>query len=377
MKRPLLAALCALVLTPTIAAACGMLAEPQLVSNGPAEFAAQTVLVHRRADAVQTHVRLTVAPGAEQFSWILPTPAGATLALGDNALFDALQVFAAPRVFITRDSSGGGGCSDASRGADDGAGIDRVVVGQLGEYDYAIISSGDAAAVAAWLSDNDYQVPSGAAEALQPYADAGLDFIGVKLARITEGGTDRLTPLVISSPDDSTALPVYPLGLSAVSTGRVLPVVVYVIGPRRARVEGVAERTVVDVADALGASAFYTYPDAVDGLTAEQGEALFVTEAVIEDWGDAAPAPLNTLYEEGAILTRLHARLAPEQVTDLRLGWHPEGRALVSPVQNRFIGSTNDGCRAAGGAQGVSVLLMLALLGVLRRRRSSGVNLLG
>lgn len=372
--RPALTALTAFtaLAAPAAALACGGVFPP-IESTSGAAFEAQTVLIHRRSDAVDLHVRMTVAPGDPTFSWILPAPRGAELSLGDDALFDALDAISRPVVTITRDTSGGL-CGAADAGGGVGDRLDVIEVGRIGEYDYAIIASGDAAAAARWLTDNGFAVPDGAASAMQPYADAGMDFIGVRLARPGDDldGSTRPTPLVLTMADATGDLPRYPLGLSRVSAGPVLPVLVYVLGPARAAVQDAETATVVDIADRIRAQSYLEYADAIDEAQAEVDGPLWITDAVVLDPAEQDPALALGPAESHAVLTRLSARLPAERIADVALTWHPDATAAIDPYQSRHIGNDDDdSCRAAGGPVGPPWMVVL-LLGLTRLRRRRG-----
>lgn len=369
--RLVTAALAATLLCPAAALACGAVFSPTESSAG-ADFETQTVLVHRLADRVDLHVRMTVAPGAASFSWVLPAPPEAELRLGDDGLFETLDGMSRPFVDLEFVGSNGG-CSpgDGAVGSDPG-GVDVLETGRIGEYDYAIIGSADAAAAVTWLGDNGFAVPEGAEAAMQPYADGGMNFVGVRLARPADDldGSTRLTPLVLSVPDDGGDLPAYPLGMSALSTDRVLPVLVYVLGPRRAAVTGAEGSTVVEVADRILDQRYLEYPDAVDRMQEEATGPLWVTDAVIVDPAAAEPAIADLgPAASRAVLTRLYARLPVDRVSDAQLGWHPDGQAPVNPYQYRSWGDPDEGCIASGAPSAPPWLVLLVLGGWRLRRR--------
>lgn len=338
------------------ALACGGVFSP-IEAEAATAFETQTVLIHRTADRLDVHLRMTIAPGAERFSWVLPAPPDATLALGDDALFDALDAMTRPVITIENRSSGGG-CSEAASDGGRG-GVDVEEIGRIGEYDYAVIAAADASAAVAWLTDNGFAVPAGAAAAMQPYADAGLDFIGIRLAR-PDPDAVRPTPLVISTADTTGELPLYPLGMSRLSVAGMLPVLIYVLGPERAAVTSAESTTVVELADLIRSNRYLSYEDAIDFRQDEASGPLWVTDAVIINPDDPAITALG-----GAVLTRLSARLPEDRVQDAVLGWHPS-REPVDPLQHRTVGS-DESCAATGSHAPIWTLLLL--LGALRLRR--------
>jgi uncharacterized protein (TIGR03382 family) len=212
-------------------------------------------------------------------------------------------------------------------------------------------------------------VPTGAELAMQPYADAGLDFLGVRLARVRSDLTTDINPLVITNDDGTQALPAYPLALSRVSMGESLPVVLYVIAPSRVRVNGAVEYTVGDVADSIADFTFPTYNEAVLSLTGAADDLVFFTEAVLVDWTATAPNALARIAEEGSVLTRLYGLIPRTSLRDLQFEYHPTDDDAVSPAQRRTLGDDGEGGCQAGAVPGIGGFLALALVGLLRRRR--------
>lgn len=357
MNRLALLALLA-PLAPAAAHACGGVFGPDITA-AQLSFDTQTALIHRRPDRVDVHLRMTIAPGAETFSWVLPAPPDATLALGDDALFDTLDGLTRPVISIEH-VGGGGLCGSDTAGAGVPGDFQPEEIGRIGEYDYAIIATGDAAAAVTWLTDNGFAVPDGAAAAMQPYADAGMDFIGIRLAR-PDPEAVRPTPLIVSTPDTTGELPLYPLGMSRLSAGEVLPVVLYVLGPARAAVTNADASTVVELADLIALDRSLDYEEATDHLQRDTTEPLWITDAVVIDPEDPALQALDGRY-----LTRLSARLPPDRIRDVALAAHP-GTEPIDPDQRRTIGD-DDGCAALAGGHAPAWALVL-LFGLMRLRR--------
>ncbi|WP_371793620.1 DUF2330 domain-containing protein [Streptomyces sp. NBC_01471] len=172
----------------------------------------------------QIVMSLTVAGNAARAAWIMPVPHRATVTLGDNALFDALDSVTAP-VHRTRDhfwprsgdwpfASGSGG--DGTSGAARPAGAPAVgVVGRerLGPFDVARLTATDPGALDSWLRVNGFRLPGGMSQDLKPYVDQKWEYVAVRLAPDRKGGTltGVLDPLRLSFASDR---PVYPMRLS-------------------------------------------------------------------------------------------------------------------------------------------------------------------
>ncbi|WP_442810169.1 DUF2330 domain-containing protein [Streptomyces sp. NBC_01197] len=209
------------LVAPAYACGCGALVhDPASRLNVDRETSA----VRWDGHSEQIVMSLTVAGNAAQAAWIMPVPHRATVTLGDNALFDALDSVTAP-VHRTRDhfwpdggdwpfgsGSGGDGASAAARPA----GAPAVgVVGRerLGPFDVARLTATDPRALDSWLRLNGFRMPAGMPEDLKPYVDRKWEYVAVRLAPDRRGGTlaGVLDPLRLSFASDRL---VYPMRLS-------------------------------------------------------------------------------------------------------------------------------------------------------------------
>jgi TonB family protein len=94
-----------------------------------------------------------------------------------------------------------------------GAGGQVVVEAEfsVAEYDIVILSARDSSGLEAWLRDNDYRIPEGAAATLRPYVEAGTKFFVAKVdvERVRfEDGRAVLSPLRVHYTSDELSLPV-------------------------------------------------------------------------------------------------------------------------------------------------------------------------
>src|SRR5262249_45224050 len=86
----------------------------------------------------------------------------------------------------------------------------------VGEYNIVILSATQATGLEAWLTDNHYKIPAGAAELLKPYVVSGSKFFVAKVdpAKVKMvDGRAALSPLRFHYDADDFALPIR-LGLA-------------------------------------------------------------------------------------------------------------------------------------------------------------------
>lgn len=304
---------------PAPASACGAFFPSVSATN--AAIDAQRALFVWREKTVDMHLQLVADTDGGDFVWILPVPDQPTLALGDAAVFDALDAIATPTVEIARDSGGGGGgfCgSDAAGGAlgQPRGGVQHFGGGTLGDYTWDLIAGQEAEAVAAWLETNAYAVPEGFAAVAAAYTS--MRFLAVRLSPDRADDGLDLTPLIVTVERPATGRLVFPLGFSRVSAPETTPLVFYNLADKRHRVANAASVEVATVGAELRAlvdeSLDAGYDDAVDALTADAGGRLVVTEfAGAVDVADL----LGLAADEAPYLTRLYARVRAEHLDDL------------------------------------------------------------
>ncbi|WP_343235224.1 DUF2330 domain-containing protein [Streptomyces sp. SID10853] len=209
------------LVAPAYACGCGALVhDPASRLNVDRETSAVRWDGHRE----QIVMSLTVAGNAKQAAWIMPVPHRATVTLGDNALFDALDSVTAP-VHRTRDhfwphsddwpfgsGSGNDGASAVPPRADAPA-VGVVGRQRLGPFDVARLTATDPGALDSWLRQNGFRLPDGMTNDLKPYVDRKWEYVAVRLAPDHKGGTlaGILDPLKLTFASDRL---VYPMRLS-------------------------------------------------------------------------------------------------------------------------------------------------------------------
>ncbi len=112
----------------------------------------------------------------------------------------------------------------------------------VGEYDILILSAKESDGLKNWLLANDYKIPSGAEEVLEPYIKNNMKFFVVKvnLEKQKASGFTTLRPIQIAFHTDRFMLPIR-LGMANAETSQDL--IVYAFS-KKGRVESTNYRTV-------------------------------------------------------------------------------------------------------------------------------------
>lgn len=359
----LLASLVGLTLTlpPQVGRTCGMFVPAQVESNTAID--AQRALMIVRADSVELHLQPRATTDGTDFAWIIPVPPGPTVALGDAAIFSALDELTTPHVTVAASDSGGGGigCGSADKagaGNFGSNGVQHFGGGTLGDYAYDIIGGQTVEAIEAWLDDNGYATPDGFAAAITPYVKQA--FVAVKLVPGVSSDTD-LQPLVVRFPRPLDGSLGYALGLSRLSTTDVAPVLLWVLADKRYRVANYASAnlsTIVDVMKeqrARGEEA--DYQQAITQITTESAGRIAFTEFARDLDAATAPSALAPLVDgEVHYLTRLYMEVPKAQIEDLVVTF----AANAPDVDPNATASTDAPAPVTAGCIGLALLLLAA-----------------
>ena len=187
--------------------------------------------------------------------------------------------------------------------------LDRKLVGI---FETTTITSRDAKALQAWLSENGFAVPTNAEPVIASYVKDGWVFVATKVRRDKpENETSTPHPLSFTFKTDR---PVYPMRLTGVDNGP-LSVELYVFGPSRAEASHFkAERCTRP-----------NYSSDSGGWSRWSPETLVIVHPLLREWADGAPAA-----------TKLTATLSPADMRkDVRIhfNWMPfwdKGNRLFS-----------------------------------------------
>lgn len=354
-----LALMCAAVWPTGDARSCGAFFASREEQNLAID--AQRALMVVGEDRIDLHLQLAADSGDADFAWVVPVPKAPELALGDAAIFDALEAATRPTVTFTGGSSSGGGfcgsAADAKGGlGPDGQGVDHFGGGTLGGYTYDIVGGGDGAAIETWLTGEGYRVPDAFDEAIAPYL-AGSVFVAVRLTARAE--TADLQPLVVSYARPFGASLGYAFAIGRLSTPSTAPFVLWVLADKRYRIANYGSVEVGRVASTMRDRGL-GYAGAVAELTSEAGGRL----AIVEFAGDISAdvglvgALGEAVGESTHYLTRLYGDIPKDAMEDLVLTF-----AVDAPdVDNEVEVSRGPGSTAIAMAFG------LLGLGWLRRR---------
>ncbi len=238
------------VAPPAMACGCGGVVAP---SGTETAVSHEVALITGDGSTETVHMQLTIDADADDLGLLVPTPAPATVSLGDPQVFADLtfavrarpvenfHLFGPPVLF---DSAG-----DSRSGAGGGApgGVQALSTVNLGPLEATTLRADDPAALQGWLDEHDYQIGDGLAAAGQPYMDEGWTFVAVRLTQEGKDLQGELPPLVMRFA--STDL-VYPMRMSKAAKDSQ-SVRTYVLGGHR------VDRT--DATAAAGSSANVTF----------------------------------------------------------------------------------------------------------------------
>lgn len=249
---------------------------------------------------------------------VFPTPAPATVTLGDRADFEAIGRVTTPERVEEYDwwTIGGAGGGD---GAPAGGAPEVLATVQLGPIEAVTLAASDTTGLQTWLTANDYALSPEVTALLDGYVQRGWFFVALKLTGEAplDGGLD---PLTFTFESDEL---VYPLELSRAAT-TPQTVRLYVFDGHRQNVSFVGAGT--------PAASFTSWAAPVTGTEVEAfGDYLTVFELYFSDppgqiLGDLTFA--NTLTDETT--GTKHTVIVPVGLFGMPLGWLLTGLAIFA-----------------------------------------------
>ena len=186
----------------------------------------------------------------KDFALVVPVPVllkEKQVRIGEQKIIDRLDSFSAPRLVEYFDSDPCAryevydkmtltGATRAAPASESKARRDNYQVTieakfAVGEYDILILSAKDSDGLESWLIDNDYKIPQGAKELLQPYIRQNMKFFVAKvnIAELNKTGSQVLRPLMIAYESPKFMLPIR-LGMLNANGDQDL--LVYILSPK-------------------------------------------------------------------------------------------------------------------------------------------------
>ncbi len=187
----------------------------------------------------------------KDFALVVPVPVllkKEQVRIGEQKIIDRLDSFSAPRLVEYFDSdpcaryeaydraNSVGATRAAAPAIESKARRDNYQVTieakfAVGEYDILILSAKDSDGLESWLIDNDYKIPKGAKELLQPYIRQNMKFFVAKvnIAELNKTGSQSLRPLMMAFESPKFMLPIR-LGMLNANGDQDL--LVYILSPK-------------------------------------------------------------------------------------------------------------------------------------------------
>lgn len=197
---------------PAAACACGGAAPPD---GAEVRVDHEVAIVRWNGDREEIVMRLAMTGDTGDTGLVVPTPAPATVDLGDASIFEALERELEPVIITEWDWWGGGfGAGEGSAGGAPGGGVVVLDQVQLGPIQATTLASDDLTGLSEWLDTNGYVLPEAVAAQLGPYVADGWSFVALKLtADVPFDG--ELDPIRFTFDSDEL---VYPMRMSAAAT---------------------------------------------------------------------------------------------------------------------------------------------------------------
>ena len=186
----------------------------------------------------------------EDFALVVPVPVvlkEEQVRVGDTKIIQRLDGFSAPRLVEYFDSNPcappaeyydlpsalrpRGGSEARGMSEDQALGVTVEEQFSVGEYDIVVLSAKESNGLETWLRQNNYRIPRGASDLLQPYIRQNMKFFVAKvnLQEFEEAGYQMLRPLMMAYESPKFMLPIR---LGMINSTKEQDLIVYILSPQ-------------------------------------------------------------------------------------------------------------------------------------------------
>jgi len=269
-----------LALSPS-ASACGGF----FCSNDPIDQSAERILFAQDEEAgeVEAHVQIFFSGSAEDFAWVVPTPAVPELFASSDEVFSLLDATTRPRFVLDYEEVNT--CDDdrwwydydlalssSSAPSPENGGVQVVAEEKVGPYDTVTLRARSSDELLTWLQDNGFDLPSNLSPALDPYVAEESYFVAMRLQNGKSSGD--IQPLGMRYPSDAISIPIQLTSIAATPDMRVEA---YVLGDHRAVPESYLHVRINEAAiDWFGGA--WNYEEVITRAADEAGGHAFATD---------------------------------------------------------------------------------------------------
>jgi hypothetical protein len=203
----------------------------------PVDQTSEEIIFSHNGDGTVTAVISIRYQGpSEKFAWVLPVTGTPEVSVSSDTIFERLRAFSDPSYTINTTiegeckadpsfSNGTGGAGGTTGSADagvsfDGDGIGVVARGEVGPYEYEVISvdpalEDPAQSAVDWLETNGYDVTGLGPDVLRPYLASEMNLIAFKLLKGPNVTSGSIRPVVLTYEGDSSSIPIRPTAVAA------------------------------------------------------------------------------------------------------------------------------------------------------------------
>jgi len=313
-----------------------------------ADMSDQRVLLIYSDEGIVHHlVQVAYEGKPSSFAWVYPFPAQPEIAEASESIFSQLDSLTRPNFTITTDYGSddeGGGCigclPGAAMGSKEGymdASADTPVTvwntGQVGIFDYAIITAVTVDDMLNWLNDNGYNAPSSANSVLEHYVQLGWYFVAMKInAESVPTMTSKTSVLRFTYPYSSM---VYPLYMSSISSSSNVGVIIYVVAGHRIQTSSSGTYVTREIPrnEVKATSSNSTnYDELFSKIINDAGGRAFITEYATDEIEELLRSnDLLPYTDMNLFLTRLRTNMRPSLMdNDVIFSFAPSDEELNS-----------------------------------------------